>query len=78
MTHCSNVSTLPIGEDPPAEVAEDNQHSLDDPKLGERVERLERIVEEFLVVEDSRQPGALQEVVTQDAMPQFPHLVATS
>jgi hypothetical protein len=66
---------LPVGEQPPPDVAEHDQHPLDGPQLGQRLEGLERVVEELLVVEDAGHPRAPQEVLPQDPMPQLADFV---
>jgi hypothetical protein len=60
------------GEHRPAQVAEADQDALDEAEAHQRVQRLERVVEELLLVVDAREARPLEELVGQDLLP---HLV---
>jgi hypothetical protein len=66
---------LLVGPDLPAQVAQHHQDRLDDPEAHQGVERLERVVEEAVVVEDPRHAGPAQELAAEHLLPDLVHLV---
>src|SRR6185503_9048907 len=66
---------LPVGADLPPQVAQDHEDGLPDAEAEQRVERLEGVVEESVVVEDPRQARATKEFAAQHFLPDLVHLV---
>ena len=62
-----------IGLTPDPEIAEEDADGVDEAEAAQRVHRLERVVEEFAVVVDPRQPRPAEEVGAEHLPPQLLH-----